>query len=490
MDIHIVAKDKLEADGIRWVIESHLTSIRVIVWDTIDDLMNGMEVQPRSFAILDMDHLENEQEQFGDFIKYKGIHWLGISSERIFQTVYRALRCHAKDVFFRPFSPMDLVKHIQQFRYQIRNKSHYFSGKMIDGIESLSIDYADLFFTEQLPRNRIIMAAFLTPNATTLPFVFDELQQYSFTGKNRIFALTDFILCVQEVDETNDMKQEYQGFLTHWKERMEEQLAIVIKQSTAKDSFKETYQQTRQLTRQIFFEGYDIILVENSPLLYREMDPLLTPLEQRQWIEMLEERDMKAIREWVENEFLTYEQPYPDPEIVRIRLTSVLAQVRRHMKSYESEGSSLEAIYYKVFQQIIHQPVIYQILKELLTFIDHLLTQTHGKYNGESRTLVEKIRELIEAHYWDPQWNLAACAETVRMNKSTLSRRFAMESGETFRTVLHKVRLTEAKRLLKETDLPIEKIARLVGYVQQTYFNTKFKQYEGITPSAYRYGLK
>ncbi|HEY9576773.1 MAG TPA: helix-turn-helix transcriptional regulator, partial [Pseudobacillus sp.] len=66
--------------------------------------------------------------------------------------------------------------------------------------------------------------------------------------------------------------------------------------------------------------------------------------------------------------------------------------------------------------------------------------------------------------------------------------RFAAESGQTFRDTLHQVRLREAKRLLKETDLPLEEVARLAGYTHQTYFNAKFKLYESVTPSAYRSG--
>ncbi|KAB7704409.1 helix-turn-helix domain-containing protein [Bacillus aerolatus] len=489
MEIHLVAKDELEAQGIRWMIESHLSGIRLILWETIEQFEPSIEKQQPPFVILDMDGWRAENEHFGESLRQKGIRWLGISSERIFQTAYRALRFRAEDVLFRPFSPTDVIKHIQQLRYQLRNAPSYFTNKILEEADSFAIHYPDLFLTERAHESPIAMAAFLTPHSMTLPLVYDELQRYPFTGRNQIFALSDFILSVQEPKEADVFKEEYQAFLARWKERMDEPLAIVIKTASSDDSIKTTYKQTRRLTRQVFFEGYDIILAENEGMSPREMDPFLTPLEQRQWIEMLEKRDTKAIRDWVEQEFLTYEKPYPDPEIVRIRLTSVLAQVRRHMKSYELQSASLEAVYHEVFQQIVHLPVIYQIINELLLFIDRLLLQDHGSLKEGPRTLVEKARELIESNYWDAQWNLAACAETLRINKSTLSRRFAAESGQTFRDTLHQVRLREAKRLLKETDLSLEEVARLAGYTHQTYFNAKFKQFESNTPSAYRSGL-
>jgi YesN/AraC family two-component response regulator len=489
MEIHLVAKDELETQGIRWMVESHFTRVRLVLWETIEEFTNGMRKQQPDLVILDMDGWKHESERFGELMQQHSIRWLGISSERIFQTAYRALRFRAEDVLFRPFSQEDLTRRIQQIRYQLRNDQRSLSNNTLEEVDTFAIDYPDLFMTERIHGNPITMAAFLTPHLETLPLVYDALQRYTFTGMNRIFALSNFILCVQETKETDVFQEEYHAFLARWKERMDEPLAIVIKTASQGNLLKRTYQQTRQLTERIFFEGYDIIVEENDQLPTRDMDPFLTPLEQRQWIEMLEKRDTKAIREWVEREFLTFHPPYPDPEIVRIRLTSVLAQIRRHMKSYNLQDASWEAIYHKVFQQIVHEPVIYQIVQELLAFTSRLLLQDHKQLQEGRRTLVEKARELIESNYWDAQWNLAACADALRINKSTLSRRFAAESGLSFRDTLHQVRIREAKRLLQETDLPLEEVARLTGYSHQTYFNAKFKQHEECTPSAYRSGL-
>ncbi|MEH7123839.1 helix-turn-helix domain-containing protein [Bacillus sp. JJ1773] len=489
MDIHILGKDSLEAQGIRWIIESHLAGVRLSQWDTIEELIQSVHKQLPQLVIVDMDRWGPEIERLCSRLQQLKIRWLGISSERIFQTAYRALRFRAEDVLFRPFSADDLVKHIQQLRYQTRNEQPFYLNQTASKPNADMIDYPDLFLSDRKYSFPITMVAFLTPNPDTLRLVYDALQRYSFPGNYTLFALSDFILCVQETDKIEILQEVYQSFLTKWKERMDEPLAIVINIESTEFSLKAKYQQTRQLTKRIFFEGYDIILAENDQMLSRELDPFLTPLEQRQWIEMLEKQNIRAIKDWVEHEFLTYEKPYPDPEMVRIRLTSVLAQIRRHMKSYNLQSATLEAAYHEIFQQIIHKPVIYQIVQELLTFTSRLLNQVEAQLLQEGpRSLVEKARELIEANYWDAGWNLAACAEALRINKSTLSRRFSMESGISFRDLLHQVRIREAKRLLQETNLPLEEVARLTGYSHQTYFNSKFKQYESCTPSAYRSG--
>ncbi|KAB2329955.1 helix-turn-helix domain-containing protein [Cytobacillus depressus] len=488
MDIHVLAKDTLEAQGIRWIIESHLTGIRLSQCDSMETLFQSVQKLRPNLVIIDMDRWGKESERICEMLQRHKIRWLGISSERIFQTAYRALRFRAEDVLFRPFSADDLVKHVQQLRFLARNEKPFFSNQSFN-TENNQIEYPDLFIGNQKTDYPITMVAFLTPNSSLLHLVYDALQRYPFPDKNTLFALSDFILCVQETEKIETLQEVLHSFLTRWKVQMDEPLAIVISISSSEHSLKQKYQQIQQLTKRIFFEGYDIILAENDQILSREMDPFLTPLEQRQWIEMLEKQNTNAIKEWVEHEFLTYEQPYPDPEMVRIRLTSVLAQIRRHMKSYNLQSESLEADYHEVFQQIIHKPVIYQIVQELLAFTGRLLHQVKDQLLQEGpRSLVEKVRELIESNYWDAGWNLAACAEALRINKSTLSRRFAKESGVSFRDLLHQVRVQEAKRLLQETDLSLEEVARLTGYTHQTYFNAKFKQLESCTPSAYRSG--
>ncbi|MBS4210219.1 response regulator transcription factor [Bacillus sp. FJAT-50079] len=490
MKLFLLAKDALETQGIRWMLESHFTGIELSVYNSFADVINDIQHKGKpDLAIIDMDKWQEEESSIEKFLQKQSIHWLGLSSERIFQTAYRGLRFRAQDVLFRPLSPVELMKQIQQLRFQLRNERNQSARKEKKETSSYQIDYADFFLTERVLEQPVMMSAFLTPNGHTLPLLYDTLQHYPFSGESQFFAFSSYILCVHEAQDDRILKGEFHAFLSHWKERFADPLAIIVNDTTEPQVLKGLYQKSKQLTELVFFEGYDIIILANKLDKWRELDPFLTPVEQREWIEMLEKRDTKSIQKWVEHEFLMYEQPYPDPEMVRVRLTSVLAQIRRYMKSYQLQNEEWDKAYHEVFQQIVRQPVVYQIVQTLLAFITKLMLAGHQLLQGGAYTLVDKTKALIESNYWDAQWNLAACAETIGINKSTLSRRFAAEAGQTFRDTLHHVRIREAKRLLKESDLPLEEIARLTGYTHQTYFNAKFKQLEKCTPTAYRLQL-
>jgi AraC-like DNA-binding protein len=55
-----------------------------------------------------------------------------------------------------------------------------------------------------------------------------------------------------------------------------------------------------------------------------------------------------------------------------------------------------------------------------------------------------------------------------------------------FKQYLNIVRITEARRLLMDTDRQISEIAFAVGYNYPTTFNRIFKEVTGISPSDFR----
>ena len=59
-------------------------------------------------------------------------------------------------------------------------------------------------------------------------------------------------------------------------------------------------------------------------------------------------------------------------------------------------------------------------------------------------------------------------------------------TGLTVVELLHRMRIEEAKRLLRESDAYIYQIADRVGFKCPCYFSKVFKRLEGVSPKAYR----
>jgi transcriptional regulator GlxA family with amidase domain len=72
------------------------------------------------------------------------------------------------------------------------------------------------------------------------------------------------------------------------------------------------------------------------------------------------------------------------------------------------------------------------------------------------------------------------------MSSRTFARRFREATGSTpLQWLLHQ-RILHARRLLEQTDQPIEQIGRDSGLGSPPNFRSQFRRIVGTTPSAYR----
>ena len=100
------------------------------------------------------------------------------------------------------------------------------------------------------------------------------------------------------------------------------------------------------------------------------------------------------------------------------------------------------------------------------------------------RNLIE-VRNHLDAHYTE-KISLDELSETFYINKFYLTRLFKEQFGVSINTYLLGQRITHAKKLLRFSDYPIEKIALECGMNDANYFSRMFKKVEGISPGEYR----
>jgi len=77
-------------------------------------------------------------------------------------------------------------------------------------------------------------------------------------------------------------------------------------------------------------------------------------------------------------------------------------------------------------------------------------------------------------------------AEHMHISSGYLAAIFQKEIGMTVSQAIARVRVDEAKRLLKQTDKPLADIAAYLSFSSQSHFQNVFRRWEGITPGRYR----
>ncbi len=100
----------------------------------------------------------------------------------------------------------------------------------------------------------------------------------------------------------------------------------------------------------------------------------------------------------------------------------------------------------------------------------------------------ERLAEVLgwaREHLHEPL-PVAELARRAMMSKRSFARRFTAATGTTPHAWLRSLRLSRAEELLETTDLPVEEIARRVGYGSAAVLREQFVRRRGVPPRSYR----
>jgi len=98
----------------------------------------------------------------------------------------------------------------------------------------------------------------------------------------------------------------------------------------------------------------------------------------------------------------------------------------------------------------------------------------------------EKVKAWLESNYQRSDLNLDLLARELGLGSEAVSQEIRNAFGRPFKTVLNGLRLEEARRLLRTTDLGVAEVAFKVGYGSVPHFNRQFREQWGRTPTEER----
>ncbi len=123
--------------------------------------------------------------------------------------------------------------------------------------------------------------------------------------------------------------------------------------------------------------------------------------------------------------------------------------------------------------------ILSSILEEMIELRD---TVASSKYSD----VIRKAREYIHENYRKCDISLHSVAKEVNVSPNYFSMIFSQETGETFINYVTRVRLEQAKILMKTTKMRTSDIAYEVGYNDTHYFSYVFKKNVNMTPKEFK----
>ncbi|MGN0746472.1 MAG: helix-turn-helix transcriptional regulator [Aristaeellaceae bacterium] len=115
-----------------------------------------------------------------------------------------------------------------------------------------------------------------------------------------------------------------------------------------------------------------------------------------------------------------------------------------------------------------------------------VMPQEQEKMSSRSDEYAQRAMAYIHTNYPNPDLSLVSIAEHVGVSQNTIRLVMHEKTGMAPRDYILQVRMEEACRLLRETELTAREISERVGYKESRYFYNVFKRYTGATAFEYR----
>ncbi|PWW07184.1 two-component system response regulator YesN [Paenibacillus cellulosilyticus] len=158
--------------------------------------------------------------------------------------------------------------------------------------------------------------------------------------------------------------------------------------------------------------------------------------------------------------------------------------LRRYAESEDSSGDAAEWLRQLLRSDSANHVCTGDSLKRVcVQAADRLLvkevpTQTSG-------TPISKAVDYLKLHFRE-KIRLQELADRFHLSAAYFGQQFKRETGYSFHDYILHLRIEEARKLLRRTDMLVSDIAAALGYQDSDYFSDKFKAVTGELPSSYK----
>lgn len=136
-------------------------------------------------------------------------------------------------------------------------------------------------------------------------------------------------------------------------------------------------------------------------------------------------------------------------------------------------------------KMVLYASSIQEISREIQRLIIEI-TRHFGENSGrQTNTLIHQVTSYCNEHFSE-NITLEQISKKFGINITYFCKLFKRTMGVTFVDFLTDRRIKEAKRLIRNTDLPNYLIAQQTGFQNPEYFSKTFKKVTGVTPKEYK----
>lgn len=198
----------------------------------------------------------------------------------------------------------------------------------------------------------------------------------------------------------------------------------------------------------------------------------------------IKKNNTNGIKRTIKNLFHSFLKDFTAPELIKIYIENLELEFIRYVQ--EMKGNVQEFTERLMdFNKTLERSTIEGLKKEVTDLCLFLGQYIDSITKSNSKDIIVEMKQYINENY-NKDINLKIIGKHLYVNPVYIGRKFKSVTGIQFNEYLHQVRIDEAKKLLRRTNMKISDIARSVGYNNTEYFTSKFKSFTNFSPSEFK----
>ncbi len=174
------------------------------------------------------------------------------------------------------------------------------------------------------------------------------------------------------------------------------------------------------------------------------------------------------------------------PERIRTHFLTLLWRIIREMENrFHFERDGLRRQTAPLLTALERENSIHELLSRFREAVDSLIHLLKYPRNGREIIKMGEIRQYLERNFHRPLM-LGKIARQAGLSRPVFSSKFRRVLGCGFNDFLLRLRVAEAKKLLRSTTLSVNSIAGECGFSSPSYFVRSFGKVTGSTPQSFR----
>ena len=170
-----------------------------------------------------------------------------------------------------------------------------------------------------------------------------------------------------------------------------------------------------------------------------------------------------------------------DLAVLRNILANMAIMINMILAEHVDEEDSRSVNAGNIIQEMNAASSIDEAFRILRRYAVKVVVQAQNESEESNRAVTERILDYLDHHYQE-HLSLQDVCDYVGFSRGYVCRILKNDTGETFVSLLNKIRIEKAKEMLATHQYKVYEVAEATGFSNYAYFYQAYRKYTGLSP--------